>query len=390
MKRHMHISQLTTTSSYMKMDLRKRTMLSKLRRFFRRLLRILGMVPVHPKINGLFTAYETLSPFYFSVEPWYLDYILKNPQTHDCIVDDVGLYKEKSGVKHEFLRFEISSPDKCHTCILIAERNGAGGNVHRDPCDSTRATDTNDSTDTVSSSVAPVCATGDSTKPRLSSSLSSTSRWGADDLISCATLGSTAGDRLEEKCKRATRICALTFSEKARPSANELGTLLYLTSKLEPTYTVTSTQCYWYAKTVFTALETLFEDAKPNVAKHPGGTCYGVSVPTKESVSKVCGKYREARDENRRGRERELAEERRRDHEQAQAAEGRVQAAEQRERERIQAAEARAQAAEEERQKERERRLAAEERARAAEEENARLRKFNETVWRAMPSTQQL
>ncbi|KAI6094170.1 hypothetical protein EDD16DRAFT_1687418 [Pisolithus croceorrhizus] len=385
----MHISPLTPTSSYMKMDLHKRTMLRKLRRFFRRILCALGMVPVHPKIGGLFTAYGTLSPFHFSVEPWYLDYILKNPHTYDCTVVDVGRYKEKNGVKHEFLRFEISSPDKCHTCILIAERNGAGGNAHRDPCDSTRTTDNNASTDTVSGSVAPLCANGDSTKPGLSSSFSSSSRWAADDLIRCATLGCTAGDRLEEKCKRATRICTLTFSEKARPSANELGTLLYLTSKLEPTYTVTSTQCYWYAKTVFTALETLFVDAKPNVAKHPGGTCYGVSVPTKESVGEVCDKYREARDAlalevaNRRGLEREQAEERRRE---PQAAEEERQ----REHEQLQAAEARARAAEEERQTERERRLAADERARAAEEEIARLRKFNETVWRATPSTQQL
>ncbi|KAI6094171.1 hypothetical protein EDD16DRAFT_1687431 [Pisolithus croceorrhizus] len=339
----MHISPLTPTSSYMKMDLHKRTMLRKLRRFFRRILCALGMVPVHPKIGGLFTAYGTLSPFHFS---------------------------EKNGVKHEFLRFEISSPDKCHTCILIAERNGAGGNAHRDPCDSTRTTDNNASTDTVSGSVAPL-------SPDCPSSFSSSSRWAADDLIRCATLGCTAGDRLEEKCKRATRICTLTFSEKARPSANELGTLLYLTSKLEPTYTVTSTQC----------LLTLFVDAKPNVAKHPGGTCYGVSVPTKESVGEVCDKYREARDAlalevaNRRGLEREQAEERRRE----PAEEER-----QREHEQLQAAEARARAAEEERQTERERRLAADERARAAEEEIARLRKFNETVWRATPSTQQL
>ncbi|KAI6159312.1 hypothetical protein EDD17DRAFT_1762602 [Pisolithus thermaeus] len=87
------------------------------------------------------------------------------------------------------------------------------------------------------------------------------------------------------------------------------------------------------------------------------------------------------------------AEERQREHEQLQAAKTRAQAVEeerQREHEQLQAAEARARAVEEERQMERERCLAANKRAWAAEEEITRLHKFNETVWRATLSTQQL
>ncbi|KAI6100053.1 hypothetical protein EDD16DRAFT_1526648 [Pisolithus croceorrhizus] len=219
-----------------------------------------GMVPEHPKIDGLFTPYRQSYFFLHSIEPWYLNFIRDNPDTWHCSVVEVAWYKKQNGVKHEFLRFDISSPDKRHTCVVIAERNGGGGNANRDPYD------------TVPGPVTPLGATGDST-------------WGAaHDLIHHATLNSRTRAQLEQMFKKATRVCSLTFSEKARPSANELATLLYLTSKLEPTYTVTSTQCYWFVETVFTALKSLFEDAEQDIAIHRGGTWNGVPVYTKASV----------------------------------------------------------------------------------------------------------
>ncbi|KAI5991780.1 hypothetical protein EDC04DRAFT_2587262, partial [Pisolithus marmoratus] len=89
-------------------------------------------------------------------------------------------------------------------------------------------------------------------------------------------------------------ICMLTFSEQARPSANELVTLLYVTSKHEPTYNITNTQCYWFIKTVFEALKSLFEGAEKNPADHQGGTWNGVPIPMKGSIDEVCTKYQTA------------------------------------------------------------------------------------------------
>ncbi|KAI6100052.1 hypothetical protein EDD16DRAFT_481323 [Pisolithus croceorrhizus] len=373
-KRLLHSSQPSTTSSYMKMALHEKTMFGTLRRIFPRLLYMFGLAPEHPKINGLFTAYERSNFYYLSVEPWYLNCIRNNPDTWHCSVVEAAWYKKQNGGEHEFLRFDISSPDKRHTCIVIAERNGGGGNANRDRCDSTGTTDTGAPIDTVSGPVTPLGATGDSTSKL--SLTSSSSLWVADGLISYATLDSRASAQLEHILKKATRVCSLTFSEKARPSANELATLLYLASKLQPTYTVTSTQCYWFVDTVFTALKSLFEDAEQDIVIHRGGTWNGVPIYAKESVKEVCGKYREARAA--------LALE---VEERCRLERIRIQQR-QWEREQLQAAQVRAQAAEEIAQREREKRLAAEDRARAAEEQITRLHKVEE-VWRAVPSTQQ-
>ncbi|KAI6041111.1 hypothetical protein EDC04DRAFT_2671990 [Pisolithus marmoratus] len=394
------------------MALNKRTMFKKLPRFLRRVVRVLGMAPEAPKIDGLFTEYGLAAFFSSSVEPWYLKCIRDNPVTSDCRVVSVGWYKKQNGVEHEFLRFDISSPDKVHTSIVIAERGGGDRNPNRDPSDATQATDTIAPIDTMAGPSSPPDvptppfaspdATGDSTassadessahiidkaaktngktkrksrRPAPISSFSSSTQRGAHDLVSYATLDSGASAQLERKCTKAARVCALTFSENAMPSANELATLLYVTSKHEPTYSVTNTQCYWFVETVFEALKVLFTGAEQDTASHRGGTWNRVPIRTKESVEEVCAKYRAARaalEEEIRQKERverQQEEERRREREQRRAAE-----------ERALAADAQRQAAEDERQR-------AEERARAAEEANAELRRRLEALERAGAST---
>ncbi|KAI6099270.1 hypothetical protein EV401DRAFT_958059 [Pisolithus croceorrhizus] len=194
---------------------------------------------------------------------------------------------------------------------------------------------------------------------------------GAHDLVSYATLDSRASSELERKCKKATRDCVLTFPEGAGPSASQLATLLYVTSKHEPSYTLTNTQCYWFVETVFGALKSLFAGAAQDNPKRRGGTWNRVPIPTKGgSVDVVCAKYRAARAalaeeaEQKRKAEQQQAEERQREREQRLAAEARALAAEAS----ALAAEASALAAEEEKQKEREKRQ-------AAEEEIAKLRR---------------
>ncbi|KAI6125841.1 hypothetical protein EDD16DRAFT_1702947 [Pisolithus croceorrhizus] len=365
-----------------------------------------------PKIRGLFTEYGLPAFLASSVEPWY-ENIRDNPASSDCLVVEVGWYKKQNGVEHEFLRFDIFSPDEVHTSIVIAERGGGVRNQNRDPSGATQPTETIAPIDTTGAVTPPDATvpptssqdiTGDSTassadesSPRVDeatktngrpkpktrrsahiTSMSTSFQRGAHDLVSYATLDSRASVELERKCKKATRICMLTFPEGARPSASELATLLYVTSKHEPTYAITNTQCYWFVETVFEALKSLFAGAAQDNPKHRGGTWNRVPIPTKGgSVDVVCAKYRAARAalaeeaEQKRKAEQQQAEERQREREQRLAAEARALAAE-----------ASALAAEEEKQKEREKRQAAEEekqkereQRQAAEEEIAKLRR---------------
>ncbi|KAI6098730.1 hypothetical protein F5141DRAFT_1252827 [Pisolithus sp. B1] len=297
------------------------------------------MAPEPPKFDGLFTVY-------------------------DCPVTKISWYKKQNGVEHEFLRFDILSPNGVHTSIVIAERDATQPTDTVAPLDTTGAVTP---PDVIMPSFSSQEVVGDSTissanesSPHINevtktdgradqlarhlahiTSMSSCSQRGAHDLVSYATLDSSASAELERKCKKAACICTLTFPEGVRPSANEVATLLYVTSKHEPTYTITSTQCYW------------------------------VRIRTKGSVDEVCSKYSAARTalaeeaEQKRRAEQQQEEERRREREQRQAAEE----VPKREHEKHQAAEEQRQAAEEQCQVAEEQRQAAEEQRQAAEEQ---------------------
>ncbi|KAI5994983.1 hypothetical protein EDC04DRAFT_2803265, partial [Pisolithus marmoratus] len=361
-----------------------RTMFKKLPRFLRRVVCVLGMAPEAPKIRGLFTEYRLPAFLSSSIEPWY-DNIHDNAVTLDCRIISVGWYKKQNGVEHEFLWFDVSSPDKVHMSIVIAERGSSDRNQNRDPSDAAQATDTIAPIDTMAGPSSPPDiptppftspdATGDSTAssadessahiidkaaktnrktkrksrhPAPISSFSSSTQRGAHDLVSYATLDSAASAQLERKCMKAARVCMLTFSKKVMPSANELTTLLYVTSKHEPTYSVTNMQCYWFVETVFEALKVLFAGAEQDTV---------MLIHTKESVEEVCAKYCAARAaleeevEQKRRVEQQQEEERRREREQRWAAKERAQTVEEREErecEQCQAVEERAWAVEEE------------------------------------------
>ncbi|KAI6098735.1 hypothetical protein F5141DRAFT_1066793 [Pisolithus sp. B1] len=324
-------------------------MFKKLPRFLQRLLCMLGMAPEPPEFNGLFTVYGQRAFLTSSIELWYRKCIRDNPFTLDCLVMKTSWYKKQNGVEHEFLQFDILSPDRVHTSIVIAER------------DATQPTDTIAPLDTTTGAVTPP----DAITPSFSSQdIVGDSTRGAHDLVSYATLDGSASAELERKCKKAAQICTLTFPEGVGPSANELATLLYVTSKHEPTYTITSTQCYWFVDTVFEALKSLFLGAQQDIANHRGGMWNRVRIRMKESVDEVCGKYRAARTalaeeaEQKHRAEQQQEEERQWEREQRQVAEEVAK----REREKCQAAEEQCQAAEEQAQEmeeERERELEA-------------------------------
>ncbi|KAI6095276.1 hypothetical protein F5141DRAFT_1271729 [Pisolithus sp. B1] len=316
------------------------------------------MAPKPPKFDGLFTVYGQRTFLTSSIELWYRKCIRDNPFTLDCLVIKTSWYKKQNGVEHKFLQFDILSPDRVHTSIVIAER------------DATQPTDTIAPLDTTAGAV----TLPDAIMPSFSSQdVMGDSIRGTHDLVSYATLDSSASAGLERKCKKAAQICMLTFPEGVRPSANKLATLLYVTSKHEPTYTITNTQCYWFVNTVFEALKPLFLGAQQDTANHRGGMWNRVRIHTKESTDEVCGKYRAARTalaeeaEQKHRAEQQQEEERQWEREQHQAAEEVTK----REHEKCQAVEEQRQAVEEQaREMEEER----ERECQAAEEEIAQLR----------------
>ncbi|KAI6156729.1 hypothetical protein BKA82DRAFT_4048847 [Pisolithus tinctorius] len=413
------------------MALYNRIILRKLRRLFHRVPRLLKMVSAAPEIDGLF--YEESYGFANALG-WY-SLIRNNPLTSDCQVIKVGWYKMRKGVEHEFLRFDISSPDNQHTSIVIAERSGGG--VRSPDSDATQAADTLAQTDTTVDATAspltppetsalspdvgdPTASSADESGPPLdkktntaqfAASFSSSSKRDACDRVYFATRISAAGDRVEEMCDRPRLVCTLSFTG-AKPTANELATLLYVTSTQEPKHNLHDTQCHWFAATVFDALNILYEGAEQDPTPHQAGTICGGPVDFKASGEEVYAKYRDARAalaekiEQQRRLKQGQEEQRQREREQRQAAEEAAKRAEeqreaaeqerQKEREQREAAEERARAAEEEGQRERlaaeeaaQKERAAEERARTAQEEIAKLLQEVEGLKRAGASTQQ-
>ncbi|KAI6017328.1 hypothetical protein BKA83DRAFT_4326805 [Pisolithus microcarpus] len=329
------------------------------------------MAPEPPDIPGLFTDYGTKEPIMITnLKLWYNSHIRKKLITRECLVTNIRWYKGRKNVQHEFLRFDISSPDKVHTAILTAERGAGESSKGGDrlpgiaehtgtttppvnPTDSVIGPSippvtttpplaspdvTSDSTGSSADETSPNIARGKSTatkkKPKAersstnaSSSSNIISRRSARDAISHATLDSTASAELERKCEVFECITTLTFPENAGPSADKIATLLLVTSTLEPTYQLMHTQCYWFVATVFEASKRLFPGAEQDITKHNGGRCYRIRIPQKSSVDAVCEKYKTAQtaldaeiEEDRRV-EREDEEARRRDIEQRQAAE---------------------------------------------------------------------
>ncbi|KAI6102324.1 hypothetical protein EDD16DRAFT_1900939 [Pisolithus croceorrhizus] len=376
----------------------KKPLLKKLPRFLRRFLCVLGMAPEPPKIKGVFTKYDLMTPYSLTIRQWYEDLILDDPATSECSLISVTWYKNKNGVRREFLRLDFSSPDKLHTSIVVAERgasdikNGNPSNVIQPSTDIEAVTPLGAPTPllvsqdiagstagTTDESSPPVDETTETNrKSILSSHMSSMSpsfERSARDVIGYATLESSAGTELERMCTKATPIRTLTFPpDSVVPSANELATLVYITSAHEPTYNVTNTQCYWFVETIFEALKSLFAGAEEIIVNTQGGTWNGVPIRRKPSADGVCTKYRAARAA--------LAEEAERKHT------AQRQQEEETRRER-QAAEERALEAEERALEAEERALEAEERALAAEEANARLLQELEALRRARASTSQ-
>ncbi|KAI5984111.1 hypothetical protein F5J12DRAFT_787661 [Pisolithus orientalis] len=289
-------------------------------------------------------------------------------------------------VEHEFLWFDISSPNNQHTSIVIAERGGGG--VHSPNSDTTQAADTLAQADTMVDTTAspltppetsalspdvgnPTASSANESSPLLDKVTKSDGKikQKTNTAQFAASFSSSfkraAGDWVEGMCNRPRLVCTLSFTG-AKPTANELATLLYVTSAQEPKHNLHDTQCHWFATTVFDALNILYEGAEQDPTPHQVGMICGVSVNFKASRQ-------------------EQEEQRQQECEQCQAADEAVKRAEEeRQRECKQC-----EAAEQERQKECKQCKVAEERAQAAQEEIEKLLQEVEALKRAGASTQQ-
>ncbi|KAI6019148.1 hypothetical protein EDC04DRAFT_2739322 [Pisolithus marmoratus] len=266
------------------------------------------------------------------VGPWYR-LMHANPATFDALVTEASWYKRLNGTGHAmFLRFDISSPDKVHTSIVLAERSCSDRNSHKSASGHTQPNGTIVPMDTVAGNPLIIGVTktnediAQGTNP-----FSNGPQRAAHDRVSYATRDSAAGTQLERMCMKAELLCTLTFPEGTRPSTNELATLLYVTSKQRPMCNLTDIQCYWFVGTVFGALRSLFEGAVQGTANDRRRTCIRVPVHIEVAAAEVCANYHAARAalaEEAERNERETVQERLRENEQRQAAEEIIRIAE--------------------------------------------------------------
>ncbi|KAI6105181.1 hypothetical protein EV401DRAFT_1892942, partial [Pisolithus croceorrhizus] len=142
------------------------------------------MAPEPPKFDGLFTVYGQRAFLTSSIEPWYRKCIRDNPFTSDCPVTKISWYKKQNGVEHEFLRFDILSPNGVHTSIVIAER------------DATQPTDT----------VAPLDTTGAVTPPDVIMPSFSSQEVAGDSTISSANESSPHVNEVTKTDGRADQL----------------------------------------------------------------------------------------------------------------------------------------------------------------------------------------
>ncbi|KAI5987865.1 hypothetical protein EDD15DRAFT_2291470 [Pisolithus albus] len=299
------------------MALDKRIVFKKSPKCLKRLLFMLGMAPEPPKIRILFSNSDFKSSGYPSCNDIkvLLDGICDDPATSDCLVVKASWYKRKCeaspnwmgdlmrGVSHDFLRFDILSPDKVHTSIYIAERFWE--NRHSDGTQSTYIDAPLDTSRDVAGDSTAISA--DESDPLVDEAAkasgktkqearSSVYRIGYDH-GSWATMGSRVGAVLEWKHRKATCVRTLTFPEGTRVSAQDAVTLLAVTSRLKQRHSITEADD-WFVKTVFEALKCLFEVVEKDTGRHWGRLWNKVLIPPKGSVNNaVCTEYYAALEE---------------------------------------------------------------------------------------------
>ncbi|KAI5994422.1 hypothetical protein EDD15DRAFT_794259 [Pisolithus albus] len=255
----------------------KGVMLKKLPNVLQPLLRTLRMasqIPP-PNIPGLFTGLKDTSAKTGTVELWY-DTVFNNPETLNCHVHKVIHKKMSDGVAHEYLLFEIKFRDAGeYDSILIAER------------------DMGDERESFVRGFSASQSCENKHRP-YSSSFTSLSRFKAYDIIHNVTKPSPAYDKMAAELDKGYSLLTLSFGE-IKPSVHELATLLRITSRNKPLYDAGCTQCFWFAATVFEALQRRFEGTVEDTNGHKRRGFHGVPIHIQDSVGEIHTEYEIAR-----------------------------------------------------------------------------------------------
>jgi hypothetical protein len=104
----------------------------------------------------------------------------------------------------------------------------------------------------------------------------------------------------------------MVFPDPLSPTAVDFALLLLATNALSPLYDLTTTQCYWFAGTMWSALRTQFKGTIETDSTMPRASTYkGIRIgnPSAKPIEDVLKKYGELLDLYKRERQRRQAEE---------------------------------------------------------------------------------
>lgn len=227
---------------------------------------LIVMTPPVPRIPQLFISPVVPVFGWFEVHRW-----ARAMQSCDdaaqCFVKRVVHCKCKEDHRHEFLRFEISSPEGFHTAIVFADRR----------------VDVSQGVNQTETALSPSLSPPASEKNLL-------------DVAWIATKGCRSETALNDYFRNYIELRSLTFPHHdSRPSAQYLSALLQTTSMHEKYHELDEHQCHWFAHTVFESLRILH----PSSLLSSGGNHMKHSqycendFPKAESADAVCKKFPE-------------------------------------------------------------------------------------------------
>jgi hypothetical protein len=233
-------------------------------KFFSTLISPFMTSPV-PQIPELFISPSAPTYGWYEVKSWARTMQSCNDAAQ-CFVERVVHCKCEDDKRHEFLRFEISSPTGSHTAIVFADRRVEVSQGIRQ----------------MATVLSP------SPSPSASENLLAT------DVVWVATKGCPSETSLNNQFCSHLELRTLTFPHRtSRPSAQYLGALLQTTSVCEIYYDIYAHQCYWFAHTVFESLRTLHPSSLlSNGRDHKKSSQYrGSNIPKADSVDTVCSEF---------------------------------------------------------------------------------------------------
>lgn len=215
-------------------------------------------------LPGVFTQGETRTP----VGDWH-SVLMTSELSSQCDLERMVFCKCTKDVQHEFILLHFRHPVQRHAvAVLVLDRTS------RVEC-----TENNG---------------GSFRSVGQASVLSpSVSQVPAHDTISTTFNSPSALESyLTQRYQSYRFLSNLDFPASARPSAMQVSVLLCVLSKHSPTYRLWQYQCYWYAHTVWEALQRLFDGCQETTLIDGRSQFWGQDVPKAESVEEVCKQYR--------------------------------------------------------------------------------------------------